>query len=226
MLTRIALGAGVSAPFLLIFNAFFFVLGGRHHGTPVWMSYAFVHFSYVALLAAPYLVPKGRSSALFGLTTGAVTSAYFVIEFIVGSVFIVASPERYEAPLLTQSLLAGLFVVFFAATAVVNDRTRAGEEDSRIDTGYLKRAMSEVGSIVPNVHDKVARRKVESVSDAIASSPVKSHHSLSAIEATIVTAIGTLRELAVSGNWQEVMSQSDALLGMINERQRQLKLLN
>src|SRR5450759_2893687 len=147
MLTRIALRATLSASFLLIFNAFFFVLGGRQHGTPVWLSYGFVHFSYVALLAAPHLVPISRNSALFGLTTGAVASAYFVIEFIVGSVFILASPERYEAPLLTQSLLAGLFVVFFAWTAVVNDRTRAAEEDNRIDTDYLKRAMSEVGSI-------------------------------------------------------------------------------
>jgi hypothetical protein len=226
MLTRIALRATVSAAFLLIFNTFFFVLGGRQHGTPVWVSYAFVHFSYVALLAAPYLVPKSRSSALFGLTTGAVAAAYFVIEFIVGGVFILVSPERYEAPFLTQLLLAGLFVVFFAWTAVVNESTRAGEQDSRIETDYLKRAISEVESIVPNIHDRETRRKVESVFDAIASSPVKSHHSLSVLEARILSAIGTMGEMAGSSNWQGVMSQSDALLGMLSEPQRQLKLLN
>lgn len=216
----------MSAPFLLVFNAFFFVLGGRQHGAPVWISYAFVHFSYVALLAAPYLVPKSKSSALFGLTMGAVASGYFVIEFIVGGTFILVSPERYEAPFLTQLLLAGLFTVFFAWTAVVNDSTRAVEESSRVDTDYIKKAMSEVEAIVPNIRDREARRKVEIVFDAIASSPVKSHHSLSVLEARILSAIGTMRELAASSNWQGVMSQSDALLAMISERQRQLKLLN
>lgn len=226
MLTRIALRATVGAPFLLIFNAFFFVLGGRQHGTPVWISYAFVHFSYVALLAAPYFVPKSRSSALFGLTMGAVASTYFVVQFIVGCAFIIASPEQYESPLLSQLLLAGLFVVFLAWTAVANEKTSAAEAGSRVHTDYLKRAMSEVGSIVPNINDRETRRKVESVFDAIASSSVKSHHSLAVLEERILTAIGTMRELAGSSNWQGVMSQSDELLGMLSERQRQLKLLN
>ena len=226
MLTQGALRAAVGAPFLLIFNAFFFVLGGGQHSTPVWTSYAFVHFSYAALLVAPYLIPKSRSSVMFGLTTGAIASAYFVIEFIVGSVFIIASPERYEAPLLSQFLLAGLFVVFFAWTAVGNERTSAAEADSRIHTDFLRRAISEVGSIVSNIHDRETKRKVGSVFDAIASSSVKSHHSLSVLEARILTAIDTMRELAGSSNWQGVISQSDELLGMVSERQRQLKLLN
>lgn len=226
MLTHVALRAAVGAPFLVVFNAFFFVLGGRQHSTPVWVSYAFVHFSYLALLVLPNLVPKSKSAALFGLTMGAIAWAYFTIEFIVGSAFILAAPEGYEAPLLTQLLLAAMFVGSSAWAAMFNERTRAAEETSRGDTYYLKRAMSEVGSIVPNIRDNETRRKVESVLDALGSSPVKSHHSLSDLEARILSSISTIGELANAGNLHGVVSQADAVLGMLSERQKQLRLLN
>lgn len=226
MLTRIALRATMGVPFLLIFNTFFFVLGGRQHDTPVWISYAFVHFSYVALIVAPYLVPKGRSSAVFGLTMGAVASGYFVFEFIVGSTFILVSPKRYEGPFLTQLLLAGLFVVVLAWTAAANEGTRAAEDSGRIETAYLKAAMSEVASMIPGIPDRETRRRVEGVLDAIASSPVKSHQSLSDLEARILAAIDAMGAMAASSNRQGVIVQADALIGMLSERQRQLKLLN
>lgn len=226
MLGRVGVRAAAAAPFLLVFNTFFFVLGESRHSSAVWISYAFVHLSYLVVLAAPFFVPRSQSSAVFGLTSGAIAATYFAIELVVGSIFIIAAPENYEAALLTQLLLFGIFVVFSVWAAASNMRTRDTEEDSRIATDYLKKARSEVGLIVASIHDKESRRRVEGVYDAIASSPVKSDPSLSAIETRILVAVGALREVAGSGNWQEVTSQSDALLGMITERQRQLKLLN
>ena len=218
--------AAAAAPFLVVFNTFFFVLGGSRHSSAVWISYAFIHVSYLVMLAAPYFVPQSQSAALFRLTSGAVASAYFAVELVMGSIFIIAAPEGYEAALLSQLLLFGICVVFFVWAAASDMRTREAEDNSRIATDYIKRAMSELGSIVASIHDKESKRKVEGVYDAIASSPVKSDPSLSAIEARMFVAIGALREVAGSGDWSEVTSKSDALLGMIAERQRQLKLLN
>lgn len=36
--------------FILIFNITFFVLGGIEHGTATWISYSFIHMSYLLII--------------------------------------------------------------------------------------------------------------------------------------------------------------------------------
>jgi len=52
--------------FLAIFNAMFFILGGREHNVSVWLSYAFIHFAYLMLILTPILIRKGKSAVVFG----------------------------------------------------------------------------------------------------------------------------------------------------------------
>ena len=44
--------------FLIVFNVVFFVAGGTDHPASVWISYGFIHFSYIMLLITPILIRK------------------------------------------------------------------------------------------------------------------------------------------------------------------------
>jgi hypothetical protein len=77
-----------------------------------------------------------------------------------------------------------------------------------------------------SVSDKETRKKIEKAYDALYSSPVKSHPSLAQPEAQILKSIASLRNIVAEGEKQQVITLSDSLLAAINERNRQLKMLN
>ena len=78
----------LDAIFLIVFNTVFFVLGGTNHPASVWMSYGFIHFSYVMVLITPFLIRKSSSAAVFGFSLYSISATYFIVEFIAGLIFI------------------------------------------------------------------------------------------------------------------------------------------
>jgi len=99
--------------FLVIFNVLFFVLGGFKHNAIVWTSYGFIHFAYLMLLLTPRLIHKGKSSAIFGFSLYLISVVYYLLEFVIGITFILASsPKSYLAVLLEQ--LSPILRMFFA----------------------------------------------------------------------------------------------------------------
>lgn len=108
--------------FIIIFNMFFFVLGKMPHPASVWIAYAFIHFAYLTMIATPFLAGKGDAS-VSRLALGAVSTGYFVIEFIVGLVIIFISPVKLKASLLTQVVIAAVYVVLLVVNLLANDHT-------------------------------------------------------------------------------------------------------
>ena len=73
--------------FLIVFNTVFFVAGGTDHNASVWISYGFIHLSYILLIITPFLIRKSSSAAVFGFSLYSISSTYFLVEFIVGVIF-------------------------------------------------------------------------------------------------------------------------------------------
>jgi hypothetical protein len=212
--------------FLAIFNVLFFVLGGVEHNTAVWMSFAFIHFAYFMLILTPLLIRKGKSRAIFDFSLYSISSVYFFVELITGAIFVLVAPESYKAALLVQLIIAGLYGVLLIFNMIANEHTADAQEARQNQLAYVKGASAKLKILLGNITDREAKKKVESVYDAVQSSPVKSHHNLSQIENGILQAINNL-EIAVSnGNKDDIISLSDSLLGMTNERNTRLKALN
>jgi len=85
-----ALWIVLSLIFPLVFNAIFFVAGGTEHKPAVWITYGFIHFSYLMLLLTPFLIRNDRSSAVFGFTLYTTTACYFLVELAIGGLFVLA----------------------------------------------------------------------------------------------------------------------------------------
>lgn len=212
--------------FLIIFNALFFILGGFEHNVSVWISYGFIHFAYFMLILTPMLIRKGKSTAVFGFSLYSISSVYFFAELITGIIFILVSPESYYAALLVQLIIAGLYGIILISHMIASERTADAEEKRQYEISYVKDASEKLKSLLEDIIDKEAKKKVERVYDAIYSSPVKSHSNLAQMENRILQSIVELDEAVSAGNKDTIISMANSLLGAVNERNMRLKTLN
>lgn len=109
--------------FLAIFNTVFFIAGGNDHPASVWLSFGFIHFAYLMVIATPLLVRKSSSAAVFGFSICSISSAYFLVELVTGLIFIFMRSESLKIPLVTQVILAGIYAVILLSTLLVNEHT-------------------------------------------------------------------------------------------------------
>jgi hypothetical protein len=212
--------------FLVIFNAIFFVIGGTEHNTSVWASYGFIHFEYLMQLLTPKLIRKGKSAAVFGFSLYSISATYFLIEFVTGIVFILISPESFNAAFLVQLCIAGLYDIMLVSHLISNEYTAVVEEKRQSQIAFVKDASVKVKNLLDNVSDREAKKKVERVYDTIYSSPVKSHPNLEQKEIHILQSIDELGRAVTSGNKDDIIAKANSLLSLINERNSLLKTFN
>ena len=211
--------------FLIVFNVLFFVLGGTKHNVSVWMSFGFIHFAYFMLLLTPKLIRKGKNPVVFGYSLYSISATYFLVEFIIGIIFILISPESYKAALSVQFCIAGLYGVILISYMIANEHTANAEEKRQPQIAYVKDASAKLKGLMENISDKETKKKVERVYDAISSSPVKTHPNVAQKENQILQFINDLEYAVTTGNKVDIMSLADSLLLAINERNNLLKSL-
>lgn len=208
---------------LAVFNAVFFVAVGVENPESVWISYGFINFAYAMLLATRILVPDGKSAAVFGWSLHAVSTAYLLIELIVGIAFIVLAATNCQVALLTQLVIAGLYGLVLISTMIANRQTAEAEERRSSQIEYVKNASAELRGLLDRIGDSKAKKRVEKVYDAIYTSPVKSQPDVAELESQILQSIHSLIDAADD---DQMTHLADSLLIAVNERNRRLKLLN
>ena len=212
--------------FPIIFNVVFFVASGFDQKASVWISYGFIHFAYILLLLTPYFIHKGKSAVVFGFSIYAVSATYFLLELVVGVVFMLISPDSYKATLLVQLFFAGLYGIVITSNMIANKHTSDAEEKRQYQIDYIKKASANLKGLLERTTDKEAKKNVERVYDAIYSSPVESHPGLAQMESQILKLINDLTGAVSSGNKEKIISLSGSLLIAVDERNQQLKNLN
>jgi len=214
--------------FLVIFNSVFFALGGVRCNASAWISYGFIHFAYFMLLLAPKLIPAGKSEAVFGFSIYYISAVYFLVTFITGAIFLLISPllffsGAYKIPLVVQLCIVGFYGVILTAHMIANERTAAAEEARQPQIAFIKNASTQLKGLLESVDDKEAKKKVEKAYDAMNSSPARSHPGLEQLEHRILQAIQELEAAISTGEKDSILSLANALLAVINERNRQGK---
>lgn len=210
--------------FLILFNCVFFILGGSEHETSVWISYGFIHFSYAILILTFFLISKKINSSFLGYPLYAISIVYFGIELLMGVIFILIASKTYQTAFLLQFCLAGLYALCLIPNLIVNEQNVKEENRRKDEINFIKKADSELASIVESIHDRDTKKKVQKVYDTINSSPTKSNSSVSYLEEEILNAAIKLRSTINDLDNYAIQNQADALYVLINERNRQLKL--
>ena len=183
--------------FLIVFNVVFFVAGGTDHPASVWISYGFIHFAYIMLLITPFLIRKSTNTAVLGfplysIPLYSISSAYFIVAFIVGLVFIFTHPESYKAALIVQVIIAGIYAVMLISHMIANESTADSIERHEMELRYVRDASSKLKGIMDSISDKQLRKKVEKLYDLLHSSPAKSNNSVRDYELTVLELIDAL----------------------------------
>ena len=161
--------------FLVVFNTVFFVAGGTAHSPSTWIAYGFIHFSYLMVLATPFLIRKSSSSAVFGFSIYSISATYFFVEFIVGVFFIMSKQDSYKASLITQIIIAGIYAVILLSHLLANEHTADSVERHEAEVSYIKNASSKVKLLIGKMSDKKTNKEIEKAYDALHASPTKSN---------------------------------------------------
>ena len=173
----------------------FFVVGGSDHPSSVWISYAFIHLSYIMILVTPLLIRKSSSAAIFGFSLYSISSVYFFLEFFVGLVFIFIGNESYKTALLTQIIIAGIYAILLLANMIANEHTADNTERHEEEIIFIKESSSRVKLLLGKLSDKKLNKELEKLYDLLHSSPAKSINSVRNIEIDVANRIGELEGL-------------------------------
>jgi hypothetical protein len=177
------------------------------------------------LILTPFLIRKGKSAAIFGFSIYSISAGYFLVQLVTGIVFILIAPESFNATLLVQLCIAGLYGILLISNMIANERTADAEEKRHYQIAYVKDASTKLKSILESINDKGTKKKVERVYDAIYSSPVKSHPNLAQIENQILHSINELDDAVSNGNNDVIISLANSLLSAVNERNMRVELI-
>lgn len=212
--------------FLIVFNTVFFVAGGASHPASVWISYAFIHFAYLMVLVTPFLIRKSSSAAIFGFSLYSISSTYFLVELVVGIVFIFLKQDSYKLALIVQVIIAGIYAVMLISHLIANESTADNVERHEQEVAYIKDAASRVKLLVGKIPDKKSNREIEKLYDLLHSSPSKSNSTVHNLEVTIVNLIEELESAISYENKDEAVKLAVEITKTVEERNRRLRQQN
>lgn len=211
--------------FLAVFNTVFFVVGGTEHPASVWISYAFIHFAYIMVVATPILIRKSSSASVFGFSLYSISATYFLAEFVLGLVFVLIASDSYKAALVVQVILAGIYAILLISNLIANEYTADSIEKHESEISYIKDAASRIKILLDKSSDKKANKEIEKAYDLIHSSPSKSHRSVEILEMEIKNIISELENAVTNDNVDEILQLTKKIISTTEERNRRLKLL-
>ena len=216
------LWALLDSVFIVVFNVVFFVAAGTEHVASVWISYGCIHFAYLMVLITPLLTRKGSSAAEFGLSIGSISSAYFLLEFVVGLVFIFLRQETIKAAVIIQVILAGIYAAVLLSHLIANESTADSVERHETEVAYVKRQATRLKALLDKGPSKQANKKLEEAYDLLHSSPTKSSPSVRYLEDSIEEAIEALEQAVCSKDESAILAQAQEVIALGEERNRNL----
>ena len=212
--------------FLAVFNAIFFVAIETKQPASVWISYGFIHFSYLMVIATPLLIRKSSSASVFGFSLYSISATYFFIEFVLGVIFILIKPESYKFTLIVQIIIAAIYLIMLISHMIANEATADSIERQEAEVAYIRKATARVKPLVNAVNDKKAKKAVERAYDVLRSSPTRTDMSVYGLETEAMNKLEDLEDAVAAQNVDAIITVAMEIVSLMDERNRKLKILN
>lgn len=208
--------------FVIIFNVIFFLFGGTNHELSVWISYGFIMLSYLMVILTQFMIRPSKSAVL-GLSIYSISTTYFILEFVVGLIFVFMKSESWKVPLAVQLVLFGIYLISLISNIKANENTINNMERQAEEVSYIKNASSKVKLLVGKLDDKRANKTVEHVYDILHASPTRSNSNVFGLENSILGLINSLQDAVYANNIEEVYSIANNIEQALEERNRKLQ---
>jgi hypothetical protein len=211
----------------MVFNFLFFMLGDAGEaGTPVWISYGFIHFAYVLLLVTPLMVRQGGTDYIYRRPLFAITTAYFLVELVVGVIIILVAPDGIKAALIIQVILATICLACLLTHLIANEHTAESTTRHETELQYVKESSARVQAVLQQITDKATRVKVERLYDLLHGSPARSGADVRPLELQVMNEIERLGNAVDQDDTGQIASIADKIQRLAETRNRQLKTSN
>lgn len=208
--------------FLVVFNIVFFVLGGADRPASVWISYCFIHFAYIMAVATPYITRKSKQ-AILGVSVYAISSCYFLLEFIVGVVFILLSQDSFKPALVVQIIIAAVYLIMLIIFLLANESTNESLEREETENDFIKTCSSRVKLLMGRLGEKGCDKALERLYDLIHSSPSRSSASVKQLEQQCRELISQLEAAVNNKEKENAVEIAGRIEGVFKERNQILK---
>lgn len=216
----------LSMVFLAVFNTMFFLLGGTDHPASVWIAYGFIHFSYLMILATPLLTRKSSRAALFGASVGVISAGYFLVELIVGLLFIFGRSDSYKGSLIVQIIVLGIYAIALIPVLLANEYTADSVDRQEMEVAYIKIVSSRIKILMDKASDKTANKEIEKAYDLLHSSPTRSVATVKLLEQEIQVHVGELENAVSADNTAAIITAAGEIIAKTEERNRILRMSN
>lgn len=224
MMKNILLKVVVGIVFLALFNTLFFVLGGTEHPSSVWISYAFLHVSYLCLLLTPLFGVKRDGLTVLSATLYLINTVYFVLEFIVSLTFIFWIQEEIFWPLLIQSVMFGIYLLLFFFNVLGNNATQATMQKQQQQSDYIRRLSLRLQTIIDSTDNQEIKKLVRRCYEDMCASPLNSTPDVAELDLEMANAVKELGDVVFGGEQRKVEPIAKRLCSLIRERKETLKL--
>lgn len=161
---------------------------------------------------------------MFGFSVYSISATYFLIEFVVGLIFIFLSQESVKAALIVQIIIAGIYAVILISHLLANESTADSVERREEEVSYIKTAASRVKALIGKIDNKKVNKEVEKVYDLLHSSPTRTIASVHSLEMEIKNKISELEGVVATKDNEAVITLAGELLQIIEERNRKIRL--
>lgn len=213
----------ICAIFLVAFNACFFLLGGFDHPASVWIAYGVIHASFAMLLLTPLFTKSDKRHVENAMPLFALSAAHFVLEFIIGIIVFIISPDGYKGLLVLFIILIAAYLIAFLSLWSANAQTNEAMETRAKEIFYIKDQASRLKMLLERTSDKELSKRLEAVYDNLHAAPTKSSPAVSAIEASIVAKIDDIEASLRDARNEDVPKLLEDLQYLIDDRSRILK---
>lgn len=211
--------------FLIAFNLIFFIVSGLTHTISVWISYAFIHVSYVMLLLTPLFTHDNKAKFILGMSISLVSYIYFMIDLISGIMFIIFLSDKFIVPLIVNIVLLALYLLLLMSVVLTNERTNSNLQIREVEMEYVNKASSGLKNLLTTIDDKSLLKKVEKAYDIVSTSPVHSDESVKSIENEVLAIIDEMSVLFLTDK-NNTYNMVDKVIYLANKRNTILRKLN
>lgn len=212
--------------FPVVFNILFFVLFGAEHTVAVWISYGFIHLSYLMIILTPLFIGKDKNHAVLGLSLYGVSAAYFIVTVLVSLFFMIPGRELHKLCSVIHVVITGIYAASILVNIFANAHTSESIARHEAETAYIKQASMQLKALIGKIPDKHANRDIERAYDAMHASPAKSTPAVYELEQHIGNAILELKNAVQQQNVSQTNAIAKEVLFMIEERNQRLMWKN
>ena len=193
--------------------------------TSFWISWAFIHISFVILVCILVLSVPQQKKIIFGMSESAITIYYFIIELVAGLVLMFQFAFFPVASFVIQMVILAAFAVLFLATKFMNQDINSKEQVRAVELYQFKYILEEMKAVLRQVdYSAPYKQLIEHAYDSMAASQVKSSEEAALIEGEIRELIKQLQQAVSTSDEVAILQLCKQMETAIAERNSKLRL--